>query len=63
MKIPPLPADVPFRDRASAAPEAWDLLRGRPGERPQADSNIAGLPRPAHDPIYGADGPLRQTWR
>ena len=41
----------------------WDLLRGQPGERPQADRNIAGLPRPKHDPIYGADGPLRQAWR
>ena len=41
----------------------WDLLRGLPGERPQADRNIAGLPLPKHDPVYGADGPLRQKWR
>jgi uncharacterized protein YjlB len=40
----------------------WDLLRGRPGERPQADRNIAALPLPKNDPIYGSDGPLRQIW-
>ena len=41
----------------------WDLLRGRPGERPQADRNIAALPLPIDDPLYGPDGPLRQVWR
>jgi uncharacterized protein YjlB len=40
----------------------WDLLRGRPGERPQADKNIAALPVPENDPVYGADGPLREIW-
>ena len=40
----------------------WDLLRARPGERPQADKNIAALPPPKNDPLYGADGPLRQLW-
>jgi len=40
----------------------WDLLRGRPGERPKADQDIAALPIPDNDPIYGADGPLRQIW-
>ena len=41
----------------------WDLLRGQPGERPKADRNIAALPIPDKDPIYGADGPLRQIWK
>jgi uncharacterized protein YjlB len=38
----------------------WDLLRGLPGERPQADRNIAAVPLPENDPIYGPDGPLRK---
>jgi uncharacterized protein YjlB len=41
----------------------WDLLRGEPGERPKADKSIAALPIPDNDPIYGADGPLRQIWK
>ncbi len=40
----------------------WDLLRGRPGERPKADQNIAALPIPDTDPVYGPDGPLRKLW-
>jgi len=40
----------------------WDLLTGRPGERPKADQNIAALPMPDTDPIYGTDGPLRKLW-
>ena len=40
----------------------WDLLRGRPGERPQAESNIAAVPLPENDPIYGPDGSLRKIW-
>jgi uncharacterized protein YjlB len=41
----------------------WDLLRGLPRERPQADRNIAALPIPDYDPIYGNEGPLRQIWK
>lgn len=41
----------------------WDLLRGLPGERPKADHNIAALPMPDNDPIYGAEGPLRRIWK
>ena len=41
----------------------WDLLRGWHGERPRADHGIAALPIPDNDPIYGADGPLRQIWK
>jgi uncharacterized protein YjlB len=41
----------------------WDLLRGEPGERPKADQNIAALPVPELDPVFGSTGPLRQHWR
>jgi uncharacterized protein YjlB len=41
----------------------WDLLRGLPSERPNADRNIAALPMPDNDPIYGAKGPLRRIWK
>jgi len=41
----------------------WDLLRGLPGERPKADQRIAALTIPDNDPIYGAEGPLRQIWK
>ena len=41
----------------------WDLLRGLPGERPKADHNIAALPMPENDPIYGVEGPLRRIWK
>jgi uncharacterized protein YjlB len=40
----------------------WDLLTGKPGERPQADKNIASLPIPDNDPVFGAEGPLRGIW-
>jgi uncharacterized protein YjlB len=41
----------------------WDLLRGLPGERPKSDRTIAAMPIPDYDPIYGAEGPLRQIWK
>ena len=41
----------------------WDLLRGLPGERPKADHNIAALPTPENDPIYGVEGLLRGIWK
>jgi uncharacterized protein YjlB len=39
-----------------------DLLRGEPGERPRADENIARVPLPEGDPVFGPDGPLREHW-
>jgi uncharacterized protein YjlB len=41
----------------------WDLLRGSPGERPQADHNIAAVPLSDNDPLYGPDGPLKRAWK
>lgn len=40
----------------------WDLKRGGPGDRPEADHNIEQVPRPSTDPIYGRSGPLLQHW-
>jgi len=40
----------------------WDLLTGKPGERPRADQNIAALPIPDNDPVYGSNGPLGKLW-
>jgi len=40
----------------------WDLLRGRPGERPEADRNIEQVPLPDRDPVYGEEGPLVEHW-
>jgi uncharacterized protein YjlB len=40
----------------------WDLLTGKPGERPKADQNIAALPIPNNDPVYGSSGPLGKIW-
>lgn len=40
----------------------WDLMRGRDGERPRADRNIANVPLPATDPVHGATGPLLDLW-
>ena len=41
----------------------WDLLRGLPRERPQADRNIAAVPLPHNDPVYGSNGPLKRIWK
>jgi uncharacterized protein YjlB len=43
--------------------QSWDLRRGLPEERPQVLANIARVPLPAADPVYGADGPLVEHWR
>jgi uncharacterized protein YjlB len=41
----------------------WDLLRGEPGERPQADQNIAKVPVPMTDPVGGDTGGVVEAWR
>jgi uncharacterized protein YjlB len=42
--------------------QQYDILEGKPGERPEADANIKKLPLPQHDPVYGSDGPLLKNW-
>jgi uncharacterized protein YjlB len=39
-----------------------DMNYGRPGERPQADDNIARVALPVADPVYGTQGPLVEHW-
>ena len=43
--------------------QKWDMCYGKSGERPRADQNIARVPLPQSDPIYGADGPLMEFWK
>lgn len=42
---------------------SWDLCYGKPEERPKVLDNIARVPLPAADPVYGADGPLVRHWQ
>jgi uncharacterized protein YjlB len=39
-----------------------DMCYGKPGERPEADQQIAGVTMPQADPVYGAQGGLREYW-
>lgn len=67
-----IPAGVGHRNAGSsggfavigAYPEgqSWDLLTGRPEERPEALENIRAVPLPGADPIFGDDGPLVTRW-
>ncbi|QKZ13482.1 cupin domain-containing protein [Spirosoma sp. KUDC1026] len=41
----------------------FDVLRGRPGERPDADKRIAALPLPETDPLLGKTGGLVAFWK
>lgn len=41
----------------------WDLKRGDPSDRPEADKNIDAVPLPDEDPVYGANGPLLMHWK
>lgn len=41
----------------------WDLLRGDPSDRPDADRNIARVPLPATDPVGGREGGVMSLWR
>lgn len=40
----------------------YDMNYGRPEERPQADLNIAKVPLPDCDPLFGPRGLLVKTW-
>lgn len=39
-----------------------DQFRGEPGDRPQADENIARVPLPPSDPVGGSADPLLAHW-
>eukprot|EP01116_Phalansterium_solitarium_P011036 TRINITY_DN26646_c0_g1_i1.p2 TRINITY_DN26646_c0_g1~~TRINITY_DN26646_c0_g1_i1.p2 ORF type:complete len:215 (+),score=46.11 TRINITY_DN26646_c0_g1_i1:17-661(+) len=39
-----------------------DMNYGKPDERPRVDVNIAKVPLPQRDPLYGDDGPLKSNW-
>jgi uncharacterized protein YjlB len=41
----------------------WDLCTGEEGERPRVLDDIAAVPLPPADPLFGADGPLIKHWR
>jgi uncharacterized protein YjlB len=42
--------------------QSWDFCRGTPDERPWAIENIARVPLPTTDPVYGQHGPLTTYW-
>ncbi|MBE9463040.1 cupin [Dyadobacter sp. UP-52] len=41
----------------------YDILRGKPEERKQADKNIASVPFPDSDPFLGKNEGLREIWK
>ena len=47
---------------AYPAGQRWDLCYGKPEERPRALRNIARVPLPSTDPLYGPAGPLIERW-
>jgi uncharacterized protein YjlB len=48
---------------AYAGGRSYDTNKGKTGERPRADANIASVPLPEADPLYGAAGPLKEHWQ
>lgn len=48
---------------AYPAGQDWDICPARAGEPPCAQSDIARVPRPVADPVYGLQGPLMTHWR
>ena len=43
--------------------QVWDICYGKPDERPRSDDNIARVPLPTADPVFGRQGPLLVHWR
>lgn len=41
----------------------YDMNYGKPGERPTTDYNIAALPIPETDPVFGKNGGLLNIWK
>lgn len=48
---------------AYADGRSWDLLTGKPDERPESIENIKNVPLPKNDPLLGGSGPLLERWR
>jgi uncharacterized protein YjlB len=42
---------------------AYDLLRGKPDEPPDAERRIAAVALPESDPVFGSAGPLLRRWQ
>jgi uncharacterized protein YjlB len=42
--------------------QIWDMNTGSAGERPRVDREIAAVPLPATDPVFGAGGPIVLLW-
>jgi uncharacterized protein YjlB len=42
--------------------QRYDMCYGHKEERPETDRNIALVPLPEEDPVYGIDGPLIRLW-
>jgi uncharacterized protein YjlB len=40
----------------------YDIRKGTEQEKAQAEKNIAAVPLPIGDPIYGIEGPLLKNW-
>lgn len=40
----------------------FDMKTGEPSERPKADQNIAAVPIPPSDPVFGINGELKKYW-
>lgn len=41
----------------------WDLCRATARDRQTALRNLPNVPLPDTDPVYGANGPLKELWR
>lgn len=49
---------------AGAYPDGmpYNILTGKPDERPQALQDIASVPLPDQDPVFGDSGPVHRYW-
>jgi uncharacterized protein YjlB len=57
-------ADADFMMVGAYPPgQRWDILRGDPSDRPEADQRIARVPLPKTDPVGGQGGPVLDRWR
>ena len=59
-----LSADADFLMVGAYPPgQSWDILRGDPADRPEADQRIARVAQPETDPVGGQGGPVLEKWR